>query len=430
MKRLAYQQLLEWKNSSNRKPLIIRGARQVGKTWLMKYFAQQEYASIVYVNFESSTALQKIFMSDFSIERILLALQIETGIKAEPGKTLIILDEIQEADRGLTSLKYFHENAPEYHVIAAGSYLGIAMHKHASFPVGKVDFLDLYPLSFTEFLYAMQEDGLVELLEYKKWNLITTFKDKFTEYLKQYYYLGGMPEVVASFSLNKNFQEARNIQRQLLIAYEHDFSKHAPREIVPRLRMLWSSIPAQLSKENKKFMYGLVKEGGRAKEFELALEWLQDSGLLYKVFRISKPGIPLAAYEDRGAFKIFISDTGLLGAMVNLNIKILLEGSSIFEKFKGALTEQYVFQQLRTVNSNQIYYWSAEKSSGEIDFVLQIENRVVPVEVKATENLQAKSLKAFCEKYRNNYAVRFSLSDYRKEVWIENIPLFAVHKIF
>ncbi|MCC8199957.1 MAG: ATP-binding protein [Tannerellaceae bacterium] len=429
MERLAMHYLKEWKDKTRRKPLIVRGARQVGKTWLIKEFGKTEYEQTAYINFENSKALQTLFTTDFDIPRIITALQIQIGLQIHPENTLIILDEIQEAEGGLTSLKYFYENAPEYHVIAAGSLLGVALHSTKSFPVGKVDFMDLYPLNFSEFLLALNQKPLLELLESKNWELIKTFKEKYIQFLRQYYYIGGMPEVVSSFIQENDFTAVRNIQKQILISYEQDFSKHAPNEIVPRLRMLWNSIPAQLSKENKKFIFGLVKKGARAKEYELALSWLIDCGLVYQIHRISKPGIPLKGYVDNSAFKLYIVDVGLLGAMGDIDVKTLLEGNTIFEEFKGALTEQYVLQQLIINPDMPIYYWSAETGVAELDFVVQYAGKVIPIEVKAEENLQAKSLKSYCQKYNPEIALRTSMSDYRKEEWLTNIPLYAIGEI-
>ena len=426
MRRELFTKLQNWKRKTNRKPLIIRGARQVGKTWLMKEFANREYESVVYVNFESDQQLQSLFKDDFDLSRILLALQIATGVKPLPEKTLIIFDEIQEAERALTSLKYFHENAPEYHIVAAGSLLGIALHAHTSFPVGKVEFLDLYPLTFDEYLQALGEDALLGLLRERQWELVKTFKTKYVELLKQYYYIGGMPEVVAAFAQHKDFNEVREIQQQILDAYQQDFSKHAPLEAVPRIRMVWNSIPAQLARENKKFVYGLIKQGARAKEFELALAWLMDCGLIHKVSRVTKPAIPLKAYEDFGAFKLFLSDVGLLACMAKLDVKSLLNNNAIFEEFKGALTEQYVLQQLVANPELSVYYWSSEQSTAEIDFLIQQEGCIVPIEVKAAENLQAKSLKSFVDKHHSAISIRTSMSDFREESWMVNIPLYAI----
>lgn len=426
MERQAMQYLNNWKDKRNRKPIIIKGARQVGKTWLMKEFGKSNFKQTAYVNFESSNVLKNLFVENFDTKRIISAIGIETGLQINARDTLIILDEIQEAEGGITALKYFYENAPEYYIVAAGSLLGISLHKHTSFPVGKVDFIDLYPLNFEEFLLARGEQQLLTLISTKDWGLVKQFKLKYINLLRLYYYVGGMPEAVSYFSETEDYHEVRQIQNRILTSYEQDFFKHAPTEIVSRIRMLWNAIPAQLAKENRKFIYSAVKKGSRAKDFELALSWLSDCGLVHKVNRISKPGIPLKAYEDFNAFKLFTLDVGLLAAMGNISAKTLLNGNVIFEEFKGALTEQYVLQQLKTMEEMVIYYWSSERSSGEIDFILQHEGNIFPVEVKAEENLQAKSLKAFYQKYPNTIAVRTSMSDYRKEDWLTNIPLYSI----
>lgn len=425
MKRTALQELHAWKDKSRRKPLIIGGARQVGKTWIMQEFGNMTFSKMAYVNFESSKRLQNLFVDDFDITRIIAALQLETGVKIDQD-TLIVLDEIQEARGAIASLKYFYENAPKYYVIAAGSLLGVALHQDTSFPVGKVDFMNLYPLNFYEYMDAVGDGQLGSALLSKEWPLIKTFKDKYIQRLREYYYVGGMPEAVNTFSQSKDFKEVRQIQKDILSAYELDFSKHAPAEIVPRIRMLWNSIPAQLAKENKKFVYGLIKTGARAKEYELALSWLIDCGLAYTVSRVSKPGIPLKAYEDRSAFKLFIVDVGLLGAMGDVDSKIILEGNAIFEEFKGAMAEQYVLQQLKSKLELPIHYWSAERAAAELDFLIQVKNKVVPIEVKAEENLQAKSLKSYVEKYNPDTAIRTSMSDYREEEWLINLPLYSI----
>ena len=428
MERFAFKQLIEWKNRDDRKPLVITGARQVGKTWLIKDFGRKEYEQLAYINFESSSAIKMLFEQDFDINRILMAVQIETGVIVTAENTLIVFDEIQEADKGITALKYFYENAPEYHIIAAGSLLGVALHKSTSFPVGKVSFLNLYPLDFSEFLYAMGQGALLDLLNSRDWPLIKTFGHKYTELLKQYYYVGGMPEVVSSFAKKNDFVKVRLLQTEILNSYERDFSKHAPYEIVPRINMLWNCIPFQLAKENKKFIYGLIKKGARAKEFELALSWLINCGLVYKVKRISKPDIPLSGYADESAFKLYVVDLGLLCAMGDIDSGTLLNGSGIFEEFKGSLTEQYVLQQV-TVNKT-LFYWSSDVGSAEVDFVVQHSGKVVPIEVKSSENLQAKSFKVYCQKYLPEIAIRTSMSDFRKEEWFVNIPLYAINQIF
>ena len=425
MKRKAIEELYRWKARTDRKPLIVQGARQVGKTWLMKEFAKEAYQKCAYVNFEDNDMLRQLFQNDFDIPRIINSIQWTTGVTID-ADTLIILDEIQEAPRGITALKYFQEKAPEYHVVAAGSLLGIAMHQNDSFPVGKVDFMYLYPLSFFEFLEAIGEQRMVDLLLSKDWQMITMFRTKFEERLRQYYYVGGMPAVVSAFAEGGDIEHVRNLQNGILESYERDFSKHAPAIEVPRIRMVWQSVPAQLSKENRKVVYGVVKEGARAKDFELAIEWLKDAGLIYKVNRSKKGQLPLAAYEDFSAFKIFMSDIGLMGAMSKLPAQSLLSGNALFSDFKGALTEQYVMQQLKTNSNLAIYYWSADSSRGEIDFLLQRDCDIIPVEVKAEENLQAKSLRSFVEKNPGLHGVRLSMSPYREQDWMTNYPLYSV----
>ena len=426
MYREVEKHLLIWKNSVNTKPLILRGARQVGKTWIMKEFGKKYYKSCAYVSLDENERMEEVFREAFDIQRILLSLEIEVGFKIKAEETLIILDEIQEIPRALKSLKYFQENAPQYHIIAAGSLLGIALHEGTSFPVGKVDFCDLYPFTFREFLMACGEQMLVEIMDERQFDVMKAFKSKYIDYLKYYYYVGGMPEAVLQFVTDHDLKMVRAVQNKLLLAYENDLSKHAPNEIVTRIRLLWNSIPAQLAKENKKFIYGLVREGARAREYEVAITWLLDIGLIYKVNRVKKPDFPLCAYQDFSAFKLFVLDVGLLGAMSRLSAKVILEGSRLFEEFKGALTEQYVLQQLVVNPENDIFYWSSESGTAELDFLVQNDDRIIPIEVKAEENLQAKSLKIFTEKYKNENAVRTSMSDYRKEEWLTNLPLYAV----
>lgn len=425
MKRNAIKELYEWKENNGRKPLVILGARQVGKTWLMKEFGKEAYKKCAYVNFEDNDDLRGMFEHDFDIQRIIANLQWTTGVTIDED-TLIILDEIQEAPRGITALKYFQEKAPQYHVIAAGSLLGIAMHKNDSFPVGKVDFMHLYPLSFYEFLNAIGEKKMVDLLQAKDWTMLTMVRAKFEERLRQYYFVGGMPAAVLAFVNDGDLNKVRAIQKSIIEAYERDFSKHAPAIEVPRIRMVWHSIPSQLSKENRKFIYGMIKEGARAKDFELAIEWLKDAGLIYKVNRCKKAQLPLAAYEDFSAFKMFLSDIGLMGAMSNIPVQSLLNGNMLFSDFKGALTEQFVLQQMKTNQTLSIYYWSADNSRGEIDFLVQQEEKVIPIEVKAEENLQAKSLRMFVERNPGLKGCRFSMSPYREQDWLVNYPLYSV----
>lgn len=338
---------------------------------------------------------------------------------------MIIFDEIQEAPKALASLKYFYENAPQYAIVAAGSLLGVALHEGTSFPVGKVDFLQLYPMDFDEFIVALGEKELANTLKKGDYELVNAYSTRYIELLKKYYYVGGMPEAVQTYIDTEDVFEVREIQHNLLKYYEEDFSKHAPKEVVPRIMMVWNSIPAQLAKENRKFMYGSIREGARAKDFELAIQWLEDAGLILKSYRVSKPKIPLIAYMEMNCFKMFMLDVGLLTAKANISAKILLDGSRIFEEFKGALTEQYVAEQLKT-SGRELYYYSTENSSGEIDFVIQQDLECIPIEVKAAENLRAKSLRAFCDKYNPQSAIRTSMSNYRKEEWLTNVPLYML----
>ncbi|MEF2709963.1 MAG: ATP-binding protein [Pseudoruminococcus massiliensis] len=429
MYRIAIEKLYKWKNSKRRKPLIIEGARQVGKTWLMKEFGKQAYADTVYINFDSNSRMADLFSADLDTDRLIMGLELYAGRKINPENTLLIFDEVQEVPRALASLKYFYENAPQYHIVCAGSLLGIALHQGTSFPVGKVDFLKLYPLSFSEFLMATGNERFAELLKNQDYEMITSFKQTYIDALKHYYFVGGMPEAVQSFAESKDFNEVRAIQKRILAAYEQDFSKHAPNEIVPKIRMLWNSIPSQLARENKKFIYGLVREGGRAREYETAIMWLSDCGLVHKVSRVNAAGIPLKAYEDLKAFKLFIVDVGLLGCMTGLRQRTLLDGDDLFVEFKGALTEQYVCQQLKTIEDLGIYYYTNDRGSCEIDFVVDTGEQIVPIEVKAETNLRAKSLKTYRERFEPELSVRTSMADYKKEDWLLNLPLYAIENI-
>ncbi len=423
------EELKKWKNSSNRKPLIIRGARQVGKTWLMKEFGKEYYEKCAYINFDDNTRMNKLFEEDFDLNKIIQGLKIESGVNIEPENTLIILDEIQETPKALKALKYFFENANQYHIVSAGSLLGVAIHEGTSFPVGKVDFLDLEPLSFFEFMQALGENDLLQILKNNDFDMLNVFNNKLKEYLKLYYYIGGMPEAVSSYIENKDLLEVRKIQKKLLDAYEQDFSKHAPSNIVPRIRQLWNNIPTQLAKENKKFIYGLVREGARAREYEIALSWLIDCGLVYQINRVNNSKVPLSAYQDFNAFKLYLLDVGLLSAMAGIDAKTLLEGNEIFEEFKGSLTEQYVLCQLKQCTELDVFYWTSNTGMAEIDFITQIGKNNVPIEVKASENLQAKSIKSFIQKYNTKINVRTSMSNYRKEESIINIPLYLIGNI-
>ncbi|MBQ8813404.1 MAG: ATP-binding protein [Lachnospiraceae bacterium] len=426
MNRHAMQQLIDWKNKPNRKPLILKGARQVGKTWLMKEFGRTQFSKVAYVTFYNNQRMKKVFDDDYDINRIIMNINIETRVEVTPGDTLIILDEIQEAPRAIESLKYFCENAPEYAVIAAGSLLGVAIHRGVSFPVGKVDSLELHPMSFKEFLEAMGETTLAYLLDRNDSQLIRDSQDKYTFWLKNYYYVGGMPEAVAFFSEHKDYTEVRNIQKSLLAQYENDFGKHIETSELARIRMVWNSIPMQLAKENKKFFFGQIKTGARMKDYEIAIEWLLDCGLIKKVYRVSKPAVPLKAYIDFSAFKLYLLDVGLLGALSELDAASILEGNEIFTEFKGALTEQYVLQELIAETEYTPYYYVSESGRYEIDFMLQKGKNIVPVEVKAETNLQARSLKAYYQKFTPEYAVRVSMMNHRQDDWVTNIPLYAV----
>ncbi|MDR0917256.1 MAG: ATP-binding protein [Oscillospiraceae bacterium] len=429
MYRTAIEALHKWKAKSARKPLIIRGARQVGKTWLMREFGSTAYAHTVYISFDNNQRMKELFSADLDVSRLVTGIELYAGYKIDPENTLIIFDEVQEVPQALTSLKYFNENAPQYQIICAGSLLGVALHQGTSFPVGKVEFLDLHPLSFAEFMAACGKAQFVSLLEQGDFAMATTFKQEYIDLLKRYYYVGGMPEVVLSFAENGDFNEAREIQQRILAAYEQDFSKHTPHEVVPRIRMLWNSIPTQLTKENKKFIYGLIKDGARAREYEYALMWLTDCGLVHKVHRVTAPNLPLKAYEDLKAFKLFLVDVGLLSCMTSLRQDVLLDGNELFKEFKGVLTEQYVLQQLKTLHGIEPYYWTNDRNTSEIDFLLNTGNAVVPLEVKAEVNLQSKSLKAFAEKFHPAVSVRSSMADYKREDWLLNLPLYAIGNI-
>lgn len=429
MYREKIKELLKWKDSQDRKPLILRGARQVGKTWLIKEFGKNYYEKCAYINFDDNSRMKQLFSGDFDINRIIQGLNIETGVKIEAENTLIIFDEVQETPHALTSLKYFYENANEYHIIAAGSLLGVAMHEGTSFPVGKVDFIDLYPLNFYEFLNALGENDILKIIKENQIDMINVFSDKIKDYLKQYLFIGGMPEVVETYLETKDFGEVRKKQKALLDAYEQDFSKHAPNNIVPRIRQLWNNIPTQLAKENKKFIYGLIKEGARAREYEIALSWLIDCGLVYQINRVKDCKIPLSAYQDFNAFKLYILDVGLLCAMAKIDAQVILEGNEIFTEFKGSLTEQFVLTELKSNVDTPIFYWSSEKGIAELDYIIQIKNKNIPIEVKSSENLQSKSLKTFVVKYKTDINIRTSMSNYREEDWLINIPLYMIGNI-
>ena len=429
MYRFTIEKLYKWKESKHRKPLIIEGARQVGKTWLMKEFGKTAYKDCVYINFDSNSVMAELFASDLNVSRIITGIELYAGKKIDPEETLLIFDEVQEVPKALSSLKYFYEDAPQYQIICAGSLLGIALHGGTSFPVGKVDFMSLYPLSFKEFVYATLGERYAQLLDAKDFELITPFKQVYINALKQYYFVGGMPEAVQSFVDDKDFNEVRSIQKRILTAYEQDFSKHAPADIVPKIRMVWNSIPSQLAKENKKFVYGLVREGARAKDYEAAIMWLCDCGLIYKVGRVNSGAITLKAYEDLKAFKLFVLDVGLLGCMTGINQSVLLKGNELFVEFKGALTEQYVCQQFKALPDIGIYYYNNDRNTCEVDFVIDVDDKAIPVEVKAEENLKAKSLKSYRDRFSPEISVRTSMADYRQDDRFINLPLYMIEEI-
>ncbi len=429
MKRIAMDQLKAWKNSPDHKPLILQGARQTGKTWLIREFAKQEYSDCVFIDFMYDTQAQSIFEEDLDPARIIKVLELRTGKTITPGKTLLAFDEIQEAPRGLTSLKYFCEQAREYDVIAAGSYMGIALRKEGeSFPVGKVDKITLRPMGFIEFVRATEGSLLADALQAADMQLLAQVSDKLTRKLKEYFVVGGMPEVVENFQAESDFTQVRRLQNQILEAYDADFAKHAPARILERMRLAWKSLPGQLARENKRFIYGAARPGARARDFEESLQWLIDYGAVHKIPRVSALRLPLASYEDMSAFKLFSCDTGLLGAQAGLEPAAILDGSLLFTEFKGALTEQYVEQELRLAGHSPAY-WSGGNGKAETDFAIENSGKIVPIEVKANENLRSKSLRVAVEKFNLEKAVRTSLSGYRDEGWLTNIPLWAISGI-
>lgn len=404
---------------------MLLGARQVGKTWIMRHFGEREYRNVAYVNCDDEPRMKQLFELDYNIDRILMALQAITGVKIMPGDTLIILDEIQEIPRGLHSMKYFCEKAPEYHVMVAGSLLGITLEKGESFPVGKVDMLSMYPMDYEEFLSATGNDSWLAVLHSKDWTLVETMKPKMVELLRQYYFVGGMPGVVSQFVANADLQQVRTLQQEILEAYRRDISRHTSESESTRIRQVLSALPAQLAKENKKFVYGAIRKGSRAKDFELAIQWLLDAGIVYKVNRVREPRVPLKFYEDFDAFKLFLLDCGLLACLAEAPVDQMLVGNSVFTEFKGMFTEQYVMQQLKVLGFTP-YYWSNSKTPSEIDFVIQQGCRVIPVEVKAEENVRARSLSQFVKDHAGLKGLRLSMKGYADQGWMENIPLFSV----
>lgn len=431
MKRKVLSQLSDWKNrdSNHRKPLILEGARQTGKTWLARELGRTEFQNFVEINFETDNDLQDLFELNFDIERILLTIQQAKGIPVVAGKTLLFLDEIQYARRGLLSLKYFYDQIPELHVLAAGSLLGVVDHINDSFPVGKVEFMSVFPLSFEEFLMADGKEGMAQMLQTGDWQGISVFHERLTGWLREYYYIGGMPEAVKTYIETKDYSQVRKIHNQLLKAYKDDFSKHPPKEIVKRMLMVWNSVPSQLAKENKKYVYTALKPSARARDFETSIQWLCDAGMTYKVSRCFGGEMPLAGFSDPDTFKLYLLDIGLLGAMAGLDPRSMLQGNDFFMQYKGALTEQFVLQELQLLDDKQIYYWSPENSIAEVDFLIQTMGMVVPIEVKAERNLRAKSLSVFIQRYKTRRVLRLSMSKYEKGANITDMPLYAISLI-
>jgi hypothetical protein len=426
MERFVLQKLIEWKSRADRKPLILNGARQVGKTWILRDFARREYAKEAYISCRKNELAREIFTKDFDAQRILMSLRALTSVDITPGDTLIILDEVQDIPEAIEALKYLYEQAPEYHIAVAGSLLGISLHQGVSYPVGKVDTLNMYPMDFCEFLLAKGEDQLYKLLESKDYAVINTLHERFTSLLREYYYVGGMPEVVLKYVQTGALQEVRRLQLEILKGYDMDFSKHAPSAQVPRLRMVWNSVPSQLFKENKKFIYVTLRSGARAGDFEMAIEWLIDSGLLYKVSRCTTMELPLQIHEDLKAFKIYMHDIGLLGAMADTDAKHVLIGDNVFSVYKGGMTELYVLQQMKANGISPIFYHSADNSRLEIDLVIKHDGAVLPIEVKAGVNVQANSLSRLLQENPAMQAVRFSMRPYIEQGQLTNIPLYAV----
>ena len=425
MERFVFKQLKQWKNNHRRKPLILNGARQVGKTWLLREFAYREYAKEAYIYCRKNEAARRIFTQDFDTERILMSLRALSGTDITPGDTLIILDEVQDIPEAIESLKYFYENIPEYHIAVAGSLLGISMHTNVSFPVGKVDEINLYPMSFEEFLVAKGESELEKLLSEREFGALNGLHEKLINLLQQYFFVGGMPEAVKEYVETGALNEVRHIQKSILGGYARDFSKHAPKELVPRIEMVWQSMPSQLFKENKKFIYGALRKGARANDFELAIRWLVDAGLLYKVPRCKKVALPLSIYEDLSAFKLYTLDIGLLGAMADVEPAQILLNENAFVEYKGGMTEQYVMQQMICCGSTSVYYHTAEDSRLEIDFLIQHNGKPLPIEVKAGGNVRANSLSRLLSETPGLSAIRYSMLPYKEQGQLTNVPLYA-----
>lgn len=426
MERHVLQQLKEWKERKDRKPLIVNGARQVGKTWALREFAKREYAKEAYIICRKNKLVEQVFKQDFNVERILLSLSAIIHVDITPEDTLIILDEVQEIPEAIEALKYFCENAPEYHIAVAGSLLGISLHHNVSYPVGKVNEIDMYPMSYGEFLLAKGEKQCYKLLEEKNFEITNLLHEKYIDLLRQYYYVGGMPEAVKEYVESGALKEVRRIQKEILKGYERDFSKHSPKEQIERIKMVWRSIPSQLFKDNKKFIYGALRQGARAKDFEIAIEWLVDSGLLYKVSRCTKPALPLDIYEDFSVFKLYLLDIGLLGAMVNVDPAQILINNQIFSEYKGGMTEEYVLQEMKSRNISPIYYHKTDDSRLELDFVIQYNGKLLPIEVKAEGNVRANSLMSLLKANPDLQAVRLSMLPYKQQEQLFCVPLYVI----
>ena len=425
MEREIMKDLLKWRERSDRKPLVLLGARQVGKTYILKEFGKRYYEQTAYINCDNNEMVKDLFLPDYDIRRILLAIGSITGVSIQPGKTLIILDEIQELKRGLNALKYFCENAPEYHVAVAGSLLGITLHQGESFPVGKVNTLNIRPMTYEEFLVAKGQKQMYEMLKSRQWDVIAGTRSLYIQSLREYYFTGGMPEAVKKHLETNDTVQVREIQKEILLAYDKDISKHAPTNEAVRINQVWKSIPAQLAKENRKFIYGAVRKGARAKDFEIAIQWLLDAGLVYKIDRVSKPGMPLGCYADYSSFKLYMLDCGLLGAMNDMPPSLMLLPNKMAES-KGSFTENFVCSQLHNCRDISVFYYSKENSTQEVDFVVQHDTDIVAVEVKSEENLQSKSLKAFHCENPEVRCLRTSMADYHQEDWMVNVPLYAI----
>lgn len=426
MERTTIQQLKEWKSKSDRKPLLVHGARQVGKTWLLREFAKREYRKEAYIVCRKNELARQLFSQDFNIDRILRGLRALSGVDITPHDTLIILDEVQDIPEALESLKYFKEEAPEYHIAVAGSLLGISLHQDVSYPVGKINVINLYPMNFEEFLLAKGENEACKLLQSRDYDTLNLLHEKYTDLLRQYYYVGGMPEAVKKYVETGALQEVRDIQEGILQGYGLDFSKHAPKEQVPRIRMVWSSIPSQLFKENKKFIYGALRKGARAHDFEMAIQWLIDAGLIYKVPRCTKPELPLSIYENLSAFKLYMLDIGLMGALVKTDPANILIKNDIFKEYKGGMTEQYVLQQMKSKDIAPVYYHKTDDSRLEIDFLIQRKGEMIPIEVKAEGNVRSNALSQFLSHRPDLQAERYSMLPYKRQGNLTNIPLYAV----